>query len=425
MKHLNYEDRLDIQRLLNEGNSFSKIGISIGKSHTTISREVHMHRYAFGQVKCNDCKNRHSCKKSIDCSNANCRKLKCDVVCSGCIQGCKKYVKEQCDRLSKPPYVCNGCVNKASCIKTKFRYEAKQAQIDYHRKLSTSREGVYITPEEIHFLEEEIVPLIKNGISVNVACSKNADKMPVSSRTMYKYIDKGIFDINNLDLRLKARQKPRKKSGPVLRVDRKCHIGRTYEEFEKYVNQNPDATVCEMDTVEGKRGGKVVLTLFFRNCDLQLMYIRETNTAATVSAIFKKLRRDLGDDFSKLFQVILTDRGSEFTNPTSIEVNPDTGEIECRLFYCDPMNTNQKSRCERNHELIRYIIPKGNPMDNYTQNDINIVMNNVNSMPRPKFNAENPIQIFKKIYGEELLKKLGLQELELKKICLRPEAIKK
>lgn len=33
------------------------------------------------------------------------------------------------------------------------------------------------------------------------------------------------------------------------------------------------------------------------------------------------------------------------------------------------MNTNQKSNCERNHELIRYIIPKNYAKDEYTEEE--------------------------------------------------------
>ena len=111
-----------------------------------------------------------------------------------------------------------------------------------------------------------------------------------------------------------------------------------------------------MDTVEGRKGGKVLLTIFFRNCDLQLMYIRDTNTSASVTEVFNSIRTVLDDDFAKVFPLLLSDRGTEFTNPSAVEINTVTGKIQCRLFYCDPQQTNQKSRCERNHEYIRYIL---------------------------------------------------------------------
>lgn len=106
------------------------------------------------------------------------------------------------------------------------------------------------------------------------------------------------------------------------------------------------------------------------------MFLRDRNTAGSVTEIFRQLRKTLKEEkFPLLFQVILTDRGSEFTDPEKIEA--DTGEVQCRVFYCDPMNTNQKSNCERNHELIRYIIPKNDAKDEYREEEIREMMNHI------------------------------------------------
>ena len=151
-------------------------------------------------------------------------------------------------------------------------------------------------------------------------------------------------------------------------VDKKCRMGRTYEDFVRYLEEQPDTPVCEMDTVEGKRGGKVILTIFFRNCGLQLGFLRDRNTSASVTEVFQKLRTVLtGDEFGSLFPVILTDRGSEFSNPLAIEVDFETGELLLKVFYCDPQNTNQKSRCERNHEFIASLSQKGRSFDHLEQ----------------------------------------------------------
>ena len=192
-----------------------------------------------------------------------------------------------------------------------------------------------------------------------------------------------------------------------------------------YQKKHPDVNICEMDTVEGRKGGKVILTIFFRDCDLQLMYLREANTAESVTAVFNQLRSRLKEDFGSVFSVLLCDRGTEFTNPDAIEINVKTGEIESQVFYCDPQQTNQKSRCERNHEYIRYILPKGTSLDHLTQDDINLVMNNVNSMPRASLNVKTPIQLFTELYGSETARRLGLEYIPLEQLCLKPELLKK
>ena len=180
-----------------------------------------------------------------------------------------------------------------------------------------------------------------------------------------------------------------------------------------------------MDTVEGTKGGKVILTIFLRDCSVQLMFLREAKTAAGVAAAYAHMREVMGDSFSRVFEVILVDRGTEFTDPSSIEIDQETGEFQCSVFYCDPQQTNQKSRCERNHEFIRYILPKGSCFDNLTQDDVTLMMNHINSLPRASLNARSPYQVFEDKYGSETAAKLGLKYIPLNELCLTPELIKK
>lgn len=208
-------------------------------------------------------------------------------------------------------------------------------------------------------------------------------------------------------------------------VDKKCRQGRTYEDFVRYLEQHPDTSVNEMDTVEGKRGGKVILTIFFRNCGLQLGFLRDRNTSASVTDTFQKLSTVLtSEEFSTLFPVILTDRGSEFSNPLAVEIDFETGELLSKVFYCDPQNTNQKSRCERNHEFIRLIIPKGRSFDHLEQKHITLMMNHINSYGRDMFNGKSPMELFEGLYGSETTKKLGLIRIEPDNIILKPELLR-
>jgi len=332
------------------------------------------------------------------------------------------FEAESCNRTDRPPYVCNSCTKR--CYLGKWKYDAKAAHIQAETLLRESRMGISLADEEIAFLNEKIVPLIKNGISVSIACKTYADKMPVCVRTMYSYIDKRVFELNNLDLRLKVRRPQRKKSGPKRKIDIRCREGRTYEDYCTYMQQHPSAVVCQIDTVEGKKGGKVILSIYFQNCGLQLLYLRERNDSASVTEIFNRLRKVLGDDFKKLFQVILADRGTEFSNPQAIEFNTKTGERECRVFYCDPGNSNQKSECEKNHELVRYIFPKGHSLDRYTQKEVSLAMNHINSYPRAKWDVKTPTAMFIALYGPQIADKLGLAEIDIKSLCLRPELVK-
>ena len=144
-----------------------------------------------------------------------------------------------------------------------------------------------------------------NPLSLNFSC-------------IYNYIDAGLLSVDNVDLPRKVRYRTRSHKKPV-RVDKQCHVGRTYEDFEAYLAANPDIPVVEMDSVKGRKGGKVLLTIYFKNSSLMLAFIRDNNTAKSVIEIFDWLYEQLRHEvFTSLFQVILTDRGSEFTNPLAI-----------------------------------------------------------------------------------------------------------
>lgn len=425
MKHLTFDERLQIQGYLVHGLNFPQIAQRLGKDRTTIRREVKNRRHFQPAENGNFCIHRTTCQLPQQCFVTACvKRVRCRTTCGLCRRTCKRFEEELCLKTTRPPYVCNGCKQRG-CKLGKWTYCAKQAQQHYEQLLKESREGISLSEEEFLFLDQQVMPLILRGISASVAYDSQSDQMPVSVRTLYTYIDHRVFDLSNLELRRKVRRPLRKKSGPTLKVDKKCYQGRNYQDFQAYMEENPHLPICQMDTVEGKKGGKVLLTLFFPNCNLQLVYLRSRNTSSSVIQRFQWLRSILGDDFSRLFPVLLTDRGTEFTNPQAIEYHSRTGKRLCRVFYCDPMHSNQKSECERNHQFIRYVIPKGSSLDAYEQSHIDLLVNHMNSYPRGKCNGLSPFELFETIYGSSITKKLGIAFVSTETLCLTPDLLKK
>ena len=247
-----------------------------------------------------------------------------------------------------------------------------------------------------------------------------------SDKTIYKYIDLGMLDVKNIDLPRKVRFRQRCKQTKVYKIDKKCLENRTYEDFEKYMKKHPDTPVVEMDSVEGKKGGKTLLTIHFKNCSFMLAFIREHNDAQSVIDIFNNIQEILGiDKFKELFTLILTDNGSEFSNPIEIEIDKNTGEKRTQIFYCHPSSPFEKGSCEVNHELLRRILPKGTSFDDLNQDDINLIMSHINSYKRKKLNNVSPHTLFSTIYGKDTIDKLGIQEIEPNKVSLSKSILKK
>lgn len=424
-KHLTLDERYKIQNMLDVKESFSSIAKLLGRDRSTISKEVRNH-LAFKQSggygrPFNDCKKRTSCERhpcTKGCSG--CKGKPCHI----CLGYCSEYEKEICKRHISKPYVCNGCSKRPSCSLEKRIYSALAANKEYKLTLRETRQGVTITEEEALALDKYISPLILNGQSIHHIVKTNPSEIMFSEKTIYNYMDLGMFTAKNINLPRKVRFKPRKSKHDNIKIDKKCRIGRTYDDFKAYMKDHPDTPIVELDTVIGSVGGNCLLTVHFVGSSLMLAFLRERNTAASVSAIFNSLYDKLGcDRFTKLFPVILTDNGSEFSDPLSLEVDDD-GVIRTKVFYCNPSSPYQKGAAENNHEFIRRVLPKGTSFDNLTQKDIDLMMNHINSYKRENLAWHSPYEIFELFYGRDTLDTLGAKRILTQDIILTPKLLK-
>jgi len=263
------------------------------------------------------------------------------------------------------------------------------------------------------------------GQSLHHICINHADEIMLDERTLYNYVDKGIFTARNIDMPRVVRMGRRRKTQDRFKVDKKCRIGRTHQDFLKFMQDHPDLPVVEMDTVVGRPGGKVLLTLYFSVPQLMLAFIRDANTSQSVIDIFDRLYLELGPDtFRKLFPVLLCDNGSEFSNPTAIEFDSD-GQRRTWVFFCDPQAPYQRGASENNHALIRRIIPKGSSLDDLSQQDITLMMNHINSYGRLNLGDKTPYQVFASFYGEETLRRMNADLIPPDKVTLHPSLLRK
>jgi len=276
----------------------------------------------------------------------------------------------------------------------------------------------------IQELDSLVSPLILKGQSIAHIYSHHSEEIKCSRRTLYSYIAKSVLTARNLDLRRKVRYKPRKKATQRSIVNREFRKNRNYEDFQKFLKENPSVPVVEMDVVEGRKGGKVLLTIMFRNCSLMIAFLLESKTQENVQKIFDRMTEQLGSKtFQSLFPLILTDNGPEFQNPCSIENTAD-GEVRTRIFYCNPHSSWQKGSIEKNHEYIRMVVPKGKPFDHFIQRDITLMMNHINSESRDSLNGCTPFKLSLLLLNNHLHSALSLQEVAPDEVMLKPQLLK-
>jgi len=322
-----------------------------------------------------------------------------------------------------PPYVCNGCEELLKCTLEKSLYKAVTAEEAAKRRLRESRSGISIDEDEARRIDGIVTPLVLQGQSIHHICCTNRDSIMSSERTIYNYVNDRVLTAKNIDLPRKVRYRPRKKAKTRFKIDKTCVIGRSYEDYLAFMESAGPSPVVQMDTVEGRKGGKALLTLSFLNSSFLLAYLRDANTSKSVTAVFQMLWETLGKEyFQELFPVILTDNGSEFTNPDAIELDEENNN-RTRLFYCHPSSPFEKGAIENNHEFIRRILPKGTSFDRLEQGDIRLMLDHINSYKRKRLNNKSPYELFSFLHGEEVLERLEAGLTAPGDIVLKPELL--
>lgn len=414
--HLTYEERITIEELLTKNTKIPEIARCLGRDPKTIRDEIRRNRIsiykgALGKG-ANNCRHRITCKKSAGDACKLCQHIHTKRLCGFCgkcsLQGeCSSYEEEVCERMISPPYSCNGCPQNGVCTLKRYRYRAHPAQSLSERRASDSRSGILISFDELQRLNVALSAGIRAGQSPNHILENLKDDLPCSLRTTYTYIDMGLMDVTNLDLPEKVKRHPPRKKREH-KVDRHCYEGRSFQDYLNYCEESPHLSIMEMDCVQGLQGEpKSILNLFIPQFHLSITRLLERLTAKQVYEQLHDIRTRLGQElFDRLFAIILTDRGSEFSDPGKIEA---LGQI--RVFYCDPCRSDQKASVERSNREIRRVIPKGYSMQDLEQKDLLRLSSHLNSYSCPSLGNRTAYEMFALCFGEQ-----PLAALEIKKI---------
>ena len=384
-KHLTLNARIYIENELAKGTSFKDIAAFLCKDPTTISKEVRAHRISDWYHKGTFYNSKNFCIHRYHCK-----------VCNGC------------------PQKINHCT-----IAHKYYYNGRAADRKYRELLKNSHSGINMTKRQLHQKDQIISPLIEQGQSPYQILT-NHPELDMSVRSMYTYIDKGLFTARNIDLKRQAKFKPRRCHKTQI-TDRSFFKNRTYSDF---CLLKLDSFV-EMDTVHSSReSNKTLLTLFFTQEKLFLAFLLNRCTKGAVRLIFDRLEKRLGTyEFLSVFENILTDRGSEFGDPESLETGIHAIQ-RSSIYYCDPMRSGQKGALEQAHTMLRMVLPKGTSFEFLTQWDMNLIVNHINSTPRESLSGKTPYEAALETLGEDILKAFQLKPIAPDEVNLTPKLIR-
>lgn len=415
--HLTVQERIIIEKGIENGSTKAAIALTIGKDKSTVGKEIKKHRELV-----------HKSSYKINCANMkNCSH---NHVCDNCAD----FKPFTCNRRDRSPGACNGCSKYTHCRYDKYRYKADFSHKKFREDLVDSRTGINMSYEECKAMADIIVPLIKAGHSPYHIVT-NHPELNISEKTLYNYIENGIFrefGLLDIDLRIKTKRKITKKASNKYkkREDKKYLNGRTYDDFINYTAENKNLSVVEMDTVYNNGStGPFMQTFKFLDYSFMFIVYQEEKTAKSMVEGVDFLEKILGEDlFSEEVAIIKTDRGSEFCDAEGFEKEENESR-RTRIFYCDPMASGQKGSLENNHKEIRYICPKENDLKDLelnSQEKANLIVSHINSQSKEHLKGKSPLEVMEFMNPAlyQKFKDFGIERINKDNIVLKPYLLK-
>lgn len=304
-----------------------------------------------------------------------------------------------CLTRDKFPYVCNNCIKYPSCTKVRYFYDAYIAEDSYQKRLRETRRHPQLSKKEMKILDNKVSNRVKDHQSLYHILQSDPG-ITISESTLRRYVNNGYLSCMTMDLPMTIRFKVRNKNsytrGKPIPVD--ILNGRTYLDYTDYCISVKRVTV-QLDLVIGKtRDKKAILTIYDTVSKFQWAYL-VTRSAKSINNKLSKLIKLLQDNNCLFFDSILTDNGAEFQLLPTIEMDSNTGKLIFKTFYCNPYASYQKGGCERNHSLFRRFYSKGYSFDFITQQELDEVFSQINSLKRKSLKGKTPFQVFSSIYG--------------------------
>ena len=411
-KRLTVDDRINLQACIAKNLSWKETNRILKKNRSTVYRELkNYYSVRDGKHSCIHCVKYDECKEMGI------------VVHQGINYEC--FEATFCSKLNHFPFVCNACENKQKCNREKRYYDCINAENRSLKNRVGTRKHKKIPKDDIETINEIVSPLIFKGQSIHHIYETNPVlKTICCERTIRRLIYDRYLEAKAYDL-IRYSRFPHKKKHLVHDDHSLKNIERlfkrTYTDLQRYLRNHPDARVVQFDSVIGKREDKyAILTITFPRERFQfgLRIIKSDS-----ESVYGKLH----DFFSRLgyrktktiFPILLADNGIEFNTFHNLE------KFDIKIYFTNPYRSTDKAECERNHEFIRYIIPKGKTLDNLTQEDINIMFSHINSYIRESNQNKTPFELIKERFGSEFLEFIGIKHVEPNDVVLKPKLLRK
>ena len=326
-------------------------------------------------------------------------------------------------------YVCNRCTKRAHCNRLKLFYDFAAADLRAEAMRRDPRSGRRLTDEQIGKLDSLVSPGVRLGQSVHHVFQSDPEIAEIcSERTLRRAIYDGLLSVKPHDLRRYPRFRHRLGKGAggkrLLVSDVRKLMGRMYQDFLDYMASHPAASSVQLDSVVGKaEGKKAILTITWPESSFQIgLLIDKGDPSSARKAILRVMRALCGAGVKGGFpmEACLSDNGTEFFDYWKVEGAMKALGVVARTFYARPMRSDDKAEAERNHEIVRYVFPKGKSLDGLTQADLDEAFSNINSYTRLSKGDKTPFELAEARFGRGFCDALNIRKVDKKKVRLLP-----
>lgn len=215
-------------------------------------------------------------------------------------------------------------------------------------------------------------------------------KITLSYKTIYNYIDAGLFP-NLTNKHLPVKKDKKKQKYDKIRQALNNTKGTGISERSKDVENREEYGHWEMDTVVGKKGtSAVLLVLTERKTREEIIRKIESKSQYCVVRELNKIERKLGSKkFRETFKTITCDNGCENLDYDGIEQSVLTKQRRTKVYYAHPYSAWERGSNENANKLIRRFIPKGTDIGEFSHERIEMIEQWINNYPRRLFDGKS------------------------------------
>ena len=331
-KHLNWEERIQIETLQREGYSGKEISERMGRSARTINREL-----------------------------------------------TRGWVTHRTGQYS-----------------AEDRYSADRGQTVYERRMVGRTEARPVDERLAEYLWVRIVKHRESPEPVAARMRKERLEYAVCAKTIYNLIDRGLVaGVSNESLWEKRKRRKTRKT-LCRRRKQAVAPGRSIENRPEEVERRQEAGHWEIDLVVGGKGKgpAALLTFTERKTRKQIIRKIKNKTQRAVIRAINGLERQMGPEaFRTVFKSITADNGSEFLDHEALERSVSSGS-RTHVYYAHPYSSWERGSNENANRIIRRFIPKGSDISTFTRKQIQAVEDWINNYPRKILDFETAEERF-------------------------------